>query len=146
VFIATVGTSRYQPIEYVVSEGASQRIWQTAYSPVATARLLLSPDGKERVRTFVLCTEEAREAHYAQLAGELRDAGCEPEPVIIGMGRTQQEQLEILETLASVVPKDARITADFTLSLRSLGLAFIAALAELVALRDAVVDAVASTT
>ncbi len=144
VLIATIGTGRYACARYVVAgpEGRDAG-WPTEYSPVATARLLLALEAGERARALILCTPEAKERHFEAISFQLRAAGCEPEAVEIGMGRTPGEQFDILEKLADGIPKGARITADFTLSLRHLGLAFVAALGQLVALRDAVVDTVA---
>ncbi len=144
VLIATIGTGRYACARYVVagSEGRDAG-WPTEYSPVATARLLLAMEAGERARALILCTPEAREKHFEAISFQLRAAGCDPEAVEIGMGQTPGEQFDILGRLAERIPKGARITADFTLSLRHLGLAFVAALGQLVALRDAVVETVA---
>jgi len=147
ILIATVGTSDYRFTHYR-QEGTGYRKpgaegCRTVFSPVATARLLLNPEAGERVRALILCTEEARKKNYEALATELRIAGCDAEPIAINMGRTQEAQFSILEALAEAVPDGARVTADFTLSLRHLGLAFMASLAHLAALRDAIVETVA---
>ena len=147
ILIATVGTTEYRHTNYYLEETgrptSGAEGCRTAYSPVATARLLLKPESGDSVRALILCTGEARKKNYEELAAELRTAGCVPEPIAINMGRTQDAQFSILEALAGAVPEGARVTADFTLSLRHLGLAFMASLAYLAALRDAAVETVA---
>jgi len=137
MFITTVGIGNYQPIEYSHEHRGR---YSTKYSPVASARLFSPEGGWQGCPALVLCTKEAQEEHFPDLASELDEAGLSPELFPIKIGRNEVEQLELVEKLLDRVPAGSLITADLTYALRHLSFLFVASLSELVALRDVEIE------
>jgi hypothetical protein len=119
-FICSIGTGNYSETSYWFQ----QETWKTKFSPAALAKVLNLNSGK----AVVLATQEAFDKWFHSLASELSEAGLSPIPVIVPVGRNEEELLIIFEQVVGSVDEDSSVYMDVTLSFRHLPFLYMAAL------------------
>lgn len=103
-------------------------------TPLALVQLLDEPQLPNRVVTVI--TEGARETTWPTFRKEIcRILGFEPERVDIPDGSTADDILQILESVANKIPKDAQLALDVTQGLRHFPFIFYALVLYLKSLR-----------
>lgn len=127
--VASIGIGSYAVVTYQHQD----RGWQTAFAPVALARIL----NLKGARATIIVTEKARDSQpCAEMLRELAEAGLHARVESIPDGRIEQEVLAIFDKITAVVAEGAEIVLDVTFALRHLPFVYVAALTYLVGLRN----------